>query len=120
DFLASAWEHEVLNKGERIGLMLANTSYYIIAYYAAMKLGLIVVQINPNYTMRELLEIVEDSAIRYLVVDDGNDENGKQVIVMNLLRKLYVTETVRVHKKTILGLIHEPKSPTPEADINIE
>src|SRR5699024_12592524 len=77
--LASAWEHEGLNKGERIGLMLPNTPYYIIAYYAAMKLGLIVVQINPNYTMRELLEIIKDSEISYLVVDDRNAENGKQV-----------------------------------------
>jgi len=120
DFLASAWEHEGLNKGERIGLMLPNTPYYIIAYYAAMKLGLIVVQINPNYTMRELLEIIKDSEISYLVVDDRNAENGKQVKEMNLLRKLYVTESVLEQKKTILGLIHQAKSPTPEAAINIE
>src|SRR5699024_9406277 len=60
DFLASAWEHESLNNAERIAMMLWNTPYYIITYYAAMKLGLTVVQINTNYTIRELIEIIKD------------------------------------------------------------
>lgn len=120
DLLASAWKDKGLHKGERIGLMLPNTPYYIIAYYAAMKLGLIVVQINPNYTMRELLEIIRDSAISYLVVDEYNAENGRQVIEMNLLVDLYVTESKSRQDKSISGLIHQSKSLTPEALIDIE
>src|SRR5699024_12715225 len=65
-------------------------------------------------------EIVKESEIRYLVVDDCNAENGKQVMEMNLLKKLYVTESELEQEKTILRLIHQAKIPTPEAPIDIE
>ncbi|WP_227935318.1 long-chain-fatty-acid--CoA ligase [Alkalihalobacillus deserti] len=69
DRLAGAWEQMGFQKGERIGLMLANHPHYIISYYAALALGLIVVQINPMYTQRELLHILNDSQVSYIVGD---------------------------------------------------
>lgn len=69
DRLACSWKEMGLEKGERIGLMLGNHPDYIISYYAAQALGLIVVQINPMYTPRELREIVSDCNITYLVAD---------------------------------------------------
>lgn len=56
-------------KGERIGLMVANHPYFIISYYAAQALGLIVVQINPLYKPRELLQILIDSDTKNIVFD---------------------------------------------------
>ncbi|MDN4522988.1 long-chain-fatty-acid--CoA ligase [Fictibacillus fluitans] len=69
DRLAAAWCELGLQKGQRIGLMLSNHPDYIISYYAAQALGLIVVQINPFYTSRELLQIVFDAEISYIVAD---------------------------------------------------
>lgn len=63
DQLAGAWKKMNLQKGERIGFMIPNHPDYIIGYYAAIALGLIVVQINPNYTPRELLHILEDAQV---------------------------------------------------------
>lgn len=70
DCLAGSWSKMNIKKGDRIGLMLANHPSYIICYYAAQALGLIVVQINPMYTLRELLQIIKDSKTDYLVYDD--------------------------------------------------
>lgn len=67
DRLASAWKELGVQKGERIGLMLPNVKEYFITYYAAVKLGLIIVQVNPHYTVRELLQIVENSRLQYIV-----------------------------------------------------
>jgi len=69
DLLAGAWKELGFKKGERIGLMLANHPDYVICYYAAQALGVTVVQINPMYTPRELLQIVNDSMISYIVGD---------------------------------------------------
>ncbi|MFZ0474654.1 MAG: long-chain fatty acid--CoA ligase [Halobacillus sp.] len=72
DQLAGAWNELGLKKGERIGLMISNHPDYIKAYYAAQRLGLIVVQINPRYTARELFHIIEDSGMNYLVAEESN------------------------------------------------
>ena len=62
-----------LKKGDRIGLMLENDPLYIISYYAAQCLGLIVVQINPRYTVRELLQIVADSSCQAIIYGETAD-----------------------------------------------
>ncbi|WP_337969630.1 long-chain-fatty-acid--CoA ligase [Virgibacillus salexigens] len=72
--LANAWNSLGLKKGERIGLMVSNQPDYIIAYYAAMQLGLIVVQINPNYTARELLQITIDAQMKYIICEANHIE----------------------------------------------
>lgn len=69
DRLAGAWHQMGFKKGERIGLMISNHPSYVISYYAALKLGLIIVQINPMYTSRELLEIVNDANVKSLIVE---------------------------------------------------
>lgn len=70
DKLAGMWRKMGLQKGERIGLMVPNHPDYVLSYYAAIALGLIIVQINPSYTIRELIHILEDSKISYIVVND--------------------------------------------------
>ncbi|WP_057914730.1 long-chain-fatty-acid--CoA ligase [Peribacillus muralis] len=67
DNLAGAWKEMGFKKGEKIGLMMANHPYFIIGYYAAHALGLTVVQVNPLYTLRELLQILKDTQLQYLV-----------------------------------------------------
>ncbi|MGV2448097.1 UNVERIFIED_CONTAM: long-chain fatty acid--CoA ligase, partial [Bacillus sp. ATCC 13368] len=69
DKLAGKWREMGFDKGERIGLMMANQPYFIISYYAAQALGLIVVQINPMYKPRELLQILIDSDTKNIVFD---------------------------------------------------
>ncbi len=69
DLLAGAWKELGFKKGDRIGLMLGNHPDYIICYYAAQALGITVVQINPMYTTRELLQIVNDAKVSSIVGD---------------------------------------------------
>src|SRR5262249_39792852 len=57
-------------KGDRVALMLPNCPQYVIAYYGALKAGAIVAQINPLYTPRELIHILDDSGAQTIVVAD--------------------------------------------------
>ena len=43
-----------LQKGDRVSVMLPNMPQFVIAFYAALKLGATVVQTNPLYTEHEL------------------------------------------------------------------
>ncbi|WP_075981196.1 long-chain-fatty-acid--CoA ligase [Bacillus massilinigeriensis] len=79
DLLAGKWESMNFSKGERIGLMMNNHPAYIICYYAAQALGLTVVQINPFYTSRELLQILTDSTPQYIVFDETAEKTVREV-----------------------------------------
>ncbi|WP_406250225.1 long-chain-fatty-acid--CoA ligase [Microbacterium sp. M] len=57
-------------KGDRVALVLPNCPQHVIAFYAALRLGAIVVEHNPIYTPRELRHQFEDHGARVAVVWD--------------------------------------------------
>lgn len=59
-----------VRKGDRIGIMLPNCPHYVVAFFAAARLGAIVVQVNPMYTAREVEYTLADSGAKALVVMD--------------------------------------------------
>ena len=46
--------------GDRVALVLPNSPQHVVAFYAILRLGAIVVEHNPLYTERELRHIFED------------------------------------------------------------
>lgn len=59
-----------IRKGDRVALMLPNTPHYIISYFAVLKLGAIVVQMNPLYSKSEIEFILKDSSPKALITLD--------------------------------------------------
>ena len=57
-------------RGTRVGLCLPNSPYFVIAYYAVLKAGGIVVNFNPLYVARELAQQIEDSGTTIMVTLD--------------------------------------------------
>jgi long-chain acyl-CoA synthetase len=66
-FLQQEWG---LKKGMRFGLMLPNVLAYPIAMLGALRAGLIVVNINPLYTQRELTHQLLDAGCHHVLVLD--------------------------------------------------
>ncbi len=58
-------------KGDRVGIMLPNCPQYIISAFAILRLGAIVVNINPSYTAREVLTVAADSGVRLVITLDA-------------------------------------------------
>lgn len=56
--------------GDRVALVLPNSPQHVIAFYAALRLGAIVIEHNPIYTPRELRHQFEDHGARFAVVWD--------------------------------------------------
>jgi long-chain acyl-CoA synthetase len=59
-----------LKRGDKVGLCLPNTPYFVIFYYAALKAGMVVVNYNPLYVTRELRQQIEDSGTTTMIVPD--------------------------------------------------
>jgi len=67
DRLATALYDIGIRKGDRISLMLPNSPQFMIAFYAALKLGAIIVQTNPLYMPYELEHILNDSGAETII-----------------------------------------------------
>lgn len=68
--LANALGALGIKKGERVGLHLPTSPQYIIAYYAVLMLGGIVVNLNPMYTAEELKMIAANTEFTTLITFD--------------------------------------------------
>jgi long-chain acyl-CoA synthetase len=80
-----------VQRGDRIGLVLPNCPQYVIAYYATLRIGAIVVGNNPLYTERELSHQLKDAGIEVCVTLDQlypkvaqvQDEVGLREVVVS-------------------------------------
>ncbi len=59
-----------LKKGDRFAIMMPNTLQYPLMIFAALRAGLIVVNVNPLYTPDELVHQINDADARALMVID--------------------------------------------------
>ena len=59
--------------GDRVGLCLPNTPYYIVLYFATLRIGGIVVNLNPLYVERELTHLITDSGAKVIATCDIPD-----------------------------------------------
>lgn len=59
-----------VRKGDRIALVLPNCPQHVVAFYAVLRLGAVVIEHNPLYTPRELRHQFEDHGARVAIVWD--------------------------------------------------
>lgn len=57
-----------LNKGDRVAIMLPNILQYPIALLGTLRAGMVVVNVNPLYTPRELEHQMKDSGAKAIVI----------------------------------------------------
>ncbi len=68
--MAKGLQDNGIKKGNRIGLFLPNSPYFIISYYAILMSGATVVHLNPLYATEELSHLIEDAQIDMVVTTD--------------------------------------------------
>lgn len=84
DLLARYFQHELqLQPGDVVGLQMPNCLHYPIAVFACWKAGLIITNINPLYTARELEYQLTDSQTKALIVSDMFLATFEKVIAKN-------------------------------------
>jgi long-chain acyl-CoA synthetase len=70
DAFAIALSELGVAKGDRVGIMLPNCPQYIVAAFALLRLGAVIVNVNPTYTTREVLALVADSGMTAMITLD--------------------------------------------------
>ena len=112
DTLAGALANLGVKKGDRVGVFMPNTPQFVMAYFAVLKAGGVVVASNPLYTATEIAHQANDAGIEvmlvmsnfYQTVKSAQDQTKiKTVIVTNLKETLpaltRVLFTLAVEKK---------------------
>jgi long-chain acyl-CoA synthetase len=91
DSLAAGFHSLGVRKGDRVGLFIPNTPQFIIAYYALLKIGAVVVATNPLYTQREIIYQVNDAGVEIMVLMTNNYETVKEIQDQTSIKQLVVT-----------------------------
>ena len=68
DFAAYLQQHLGLKKGDKFAIMMPNVLQYPIALFGALQAGLVVVNVNPLYTPRELEHQLIDAEVKAILV----------------------------------------------------
>lgn len=68
------------NKGDRIAVMMPNLLQYPVAIFGILRAGMVVVNVNPLYTPRELEHQLNDSGARGIVIVENFCTTLQQVI----------------------------------------
>jgi long-chain acyl-CoA synthetase len=69
-----------LAKGERVAIMMPNVPQYPVAVAAILRAGLVVVNVNPLYTPRELEHQLKDSGAKAIVIIENFAQTLQQCI----------------------------------------
>ena len=81
-----------LQKGERVAIMLPNLLQYPVALFGALRVGLVVVNVNPLYTARELQHQLADSGAAAIVVLENFAHTVEDVVATSAVRHIVTTQ----------------------------
>jgi long-chain acyl-CoA synthetase len=112
DRLAAGLAELGIKKGDRVGIFIPNTPQFVMAYFAALKIGAIVVATNPLYTAREIEHQANDSGMEIMIVMSNFYERVKEVQPKTKIKTLVVTnikETLPPITAFLFTLLKEKK-----------
>ena len=113
----AAWLQSTgLQRGDRVAIMMPNVPQYPVAVAAVLRAGLVVVNVNPLYTPRELEHQLKDSGAKAIIILENFAATLAQVIdqvptktvvlaamgdMLGLVKGLLVNHVVRRVKKLV-------------------
>ena len=96
NLFALALQQAGVEKGDRIALLLVNSPVYVIAFFAVLKIGAIVVNLNVGIQGEELLRCLNESGARLVVTLD--------LFAFNIYRVIKDTGVKTVILHSVMGL----------------
>ena len=82
-----------MQKGERIALVMPNIIQMPIAIIGALRAGLSVVNVNPQYTSREMHYQILDSGATTVVILENFADRLSEIIDYTLVKNVIVTKS---------------------------
>jgi long-chain acyl-CoA synthetase len=91
DQLAAALAELGVSKGKAVGLFMPNVPQFVLAFFAILKAGGVVVATNPLYTPREIVHQLADSGVELMLVTSNFYRKVKEAQPKTHLQRLVVT-----------------------------
>ena len=91
DFAAYLQGLEGLKPGDRVAIMMPNLLQYVVAVFACLRAGFIVVNINPLYTSREVRSTLSDSGAKAIVIIENFAKTLQNAVSGTECRHIVVT-----------------------------
>jgi long-chain acyl-CoA synthetase len=81
-----------LQKGSRVAIMLPNILQYPVVMFGALRAGLVVVNVNPLYTVPELTHQLQDSQAETLVVLTNFADVVERALPFTVVKNVILTQ----------------------------
>ena len=81
-----------IEKGERVAVMLPNTLQSPVAIFGVLRAGLVVVNVNPQYTVPELEHQLADSGARAVLVLENFADTVQHALPQTQVKHVIVTK----------------------------
>lgn len=97
-----------LERGERVALMMPNLLQYPITLFGVLRAGLVVVNVNPLYTPRELEHQLKDSGATAIVVVSNFASTLEKVVFNTDVKHVILTrmgDQLSFGKRTLVNFI---------------
>ncbi|WP_322348429.1 long-chain-fatty-acid--CoA ligase FadD [Oceanisphaera profunda] len=108
DFAAYLQNSLQLKVGDRIALMMPNLLQYPVCLFGALRAGLVVVNVNPLYTARELRHQLADAQTDTIVIVDNFAHTLTEVLQDTPIKNVILTrmgDHLGLVKGTVLNLV---------------
>jgi long-chain acyl-CoA synthetase len=92
DFAAWLQKVALLQRGDRVALMLPNLLQYPVALFGVLRAGMVVVNTNPLYTARELEHQLKDAGASAIVALENFAHTVARVIGATPVRTVVITQ----------------------------
>ena len=97
-----------LQKGDRVALMMPNLLQYPIALFGVLRAGMVVVNVNPLYTPRELKHQLIDSGAKAIVVVSNFARTLEEVVDQTPVKSVIITslgDQLSAPKRTLVNFV---------------
>lgn len=97
-----------LEKGDRVALMMPNLLQYPIALFGVLRAGMVVVNVNPLYTPRELKHQLIDSGAKAIVVVSNFARTLEEVVEQTPVESVIITslgDQLSAPKRTLVNFV---------------
>ncbi|GIU34986.1 long-chain-fatty-acid--CoA ligase FadD [Shewanella colwelliana] len=97
-----------LEKGDRVAIMMPNLLQYPIALFGILRAGMVVVNVNPLYTPRELKHQLNDSGAKAIVVVSNFAHTLEQVVDQTSVESVILTglgDLLSAPKRTLVNFV---------------
>ncbi len=89
--------------GDRVALVLPNCPQHVVAFYAVLRLGAVVVEHNPLYTDRELRHQFEDHGAKVAIAWDKLVDRLAELPARHPLRHVVCVDMTEAHAASASG-----------------